>query len=372
MKLDWKTCFRLGVSAFILFLCIHNWDGFTRFLGTLLSTAGPLFIGAIVAYIINIPMSFYERHYFPGSQRQLVVRSRRPVCMLMAFVSIIAIIFLVLRLVVPEVAKCVTLLLSSVPPMLQKLTDALSKSPLITDNLSEFLQGVDWKSALADAIEFLRTGVGNIADLAVHIATGLISGVANVFVGLIFAVYLLGGKERLGRQLNALSMRYIPASWRETGGHVLAVANDSFHRFFVGQCTEAVILGVLCGVGMLLFGFPYAAVVGATVGLMALIPVAGAFIGGAVGFLLILPVSPVKAVLFVVYLIILQQLEGNLIYPRVVGSSLGLPGMWVLAAVIIGGGLGGIPGMVLSVPLTACIYRLVREDIRKHQKEVSE
>lgn len=371
MKLDWKTCFRLGVSAFVLFLCIHHWDGFAQFLRILFGTASPLIVGAVIAYIVNIPMGFYERHYFPNSQKPLAVHSRRPVCMLLAFLSMAAVILLVLRLVIPEVGKCVTLLLAGVPPMMQRLADALSNSPLLTENLAKFLQEVDWKSVLMNAIEFLRTGVGTMADLAVKIVAALISGVADFFVGLIFSIYLLAGKERLARQLRALAGRYIRTSWREKGGHVLNVANDSFHRYFVGQCTEAVILGCLCAGGMLLFRFPYAAVVGATVGLTALIPVAGAYIGGAVGFLLILPVSPIKAILFVVYLVVLQQLEGNIIYPRVVGSSLGLPGIWVLSAVIVGGGLGGIPGMILSVPLTSCIYRLVREDVLTHKKEVS-
>lgn len=368
MKPDWKICIRVGVSAFVLFLCVHYWDAFIRLLRILLGAAFPLLVGAAMAYIVNIPLGFYERHYFPNSQKSLASRSRRPVCMLLAFLSIAAVILLVLRLVIPEVGKCVTLLLAGVPPMLEKLSEILSKSPLLTDNLAQLLQGIDWKSVLMNAIEFLKNGVGTMADLAVNLVTGLISGVANFFVGLIFSIYLLAGKERLGRQLRALAGRYIRASWREKGGHVLAVANDCFHRYFVGQCTEAVILGCLCAGGMLLFRFPYAAVVGATVGLTALIPIAGAYIGGAVGFLLILPISPLKAILFVVYLIVLQQLEGNIIYPKVVGTSLGLPGIWVLAAVIVGGGLGGILGMILSVPLTSCIYRLIREDVLNHKK----
>ena len=147
--------------------------------------------------------------------------------------------------------------------------------------------------------------------------------------------------------------------------HILAVANESFHRYIVGQCTQAIILGTLCTGGMLLFQFPYAAVVGVTVGFTALIPIAGAYIGCIVGFLLIFTKSPLQALLFVLYLIILQQLEGNLIYPKVVGNSLGLPGIWVLAAVIIGGGVGGIGGMLLGVPLCACAYRLLREEVRR-------
>lgn len=365
MKPDIKTCLRVGLSAFLLFLCIHYWDPFVHFLLLLLSAAAPLITGCLIAYVANIPMRFFERHYFPGSTRPLAVRSRRPVCMLLAFAGIAAVVFLVLRIVAPEVTKCVALLLSAVPPMLQEATEALSKSSVLSDNIVGLLESLDWESILGDAVAFLKTGVGAVTDWAVRFMTALVSGMADFFISLIFAVYLLGGKERLARQLGALSKRYIRKSWRAGGLHVIRTADDCFHHYIVGQCTEAVILGVLCAAGMLIFGFPYAAVVGATVGLMALIPIAGAYIGGAVGFLLILTISPLKAVLFVVYLIILQQLEGNLIYPKVVGTSLGLPGIWVLAAVIVGGGLGGIAGMILGVPLTACVYKLLKEDIQR-------
>lgn len=365
MRFDIKTCFRLGVSAFLLFLCIHYWDSFAAFLQVLAAAASPLFAGCAIAYIANIPMSFYERHYFPKSSKPLVRHSRRPVCMLLAFASIVAVVFLVVRIVAPEVGKCVALLLSAVPPMLQDLTEALSKSPLVSENIAKFLQELDWENIVVNAINFLKNGVGAVTDWAVGFMGALVSGVADFFVGLIFSIYLLSGKERLGRQLRALAGRYLRPALQRQGDYVLRVADNCFHHYIVGQCTEAVILGALCSLGMLIFGFPYSAVVGATVGLTALIPVAGAYIGGAVGFLLILTVSPIKAVLFVVYLVILQQLEGNIIYPKVVGTSLGLPGIWVLAAVIVGGGLGGIPGMILGVPLTACVYYLLKDDVQR-------
>lgn len=367
MKLDGKSCLRLCGSLFLLFLCIHYWDGFVGFLKVLLTVSAPLLAGCVIAYIVNLPMAFFERHYFPHSSKPLVARTRRPVCMLLAFASVVLVIFLVLRIVIPEVSRCVALLLASVPPMLEKAGEDLSHSPLLTENFARFLQEADWENILARIAGFLKNGVGTAAEVAVSVMTAVVSGTANFLIGVIFAIYLLAAKECLGRQVRAVIRRFFPAGLRKQGRYVLTAVNDCFHRYIVGQCTEAVILGVLCAVGMLLFGFPYAAVVGATVGLTALIPVAGAYIGGAVGFLLILTISPVKAVLFVVYLVVLQQFEGNIIYPRVVGTSLGLPGIWVLTAVIVGGGLGGIPGMVLSVPLTACVYRLLRENIQQHQ-----
>jgi len=151
--------------------------------------------------------------------------------------------------------------------------------------------------------------------------------------------------------------------------YVTGVINDSFHRYIVGQFTEAIILGVLCALGMLVFGFPYAGMIGALIGFTALIPVAGAYIGGVVGFIMILTVSPVKALLFIVFLVVLQQLEGNLIYPKVVGGSLGLPAIWVLAAVTIGGALMGISGMLIGVPIAASVYRLIRDDMRRKAQD---
>ena len=206
--------------------------------------------------------------------------------------------------------------------------------------------------------------------MPVTLVSRTVTTTANLMISFIFSVYILAGRETLGRQLKTLKNHYLKSEWFTGISHVLSVANDCFHRYIVGQCTEAVILGALCTAGMLLFRFPYAAVVGVTVGFTALIPVAGAYIGGAVGFLLILTSSPLKAILFVVYLVILQQLEGNIIYPKVVGTSLGLPGIWVLAAVIIGGGISGIGGMLAGVPLSACLYRLIREDV--HRKDAQQ
>lgn len=368
MKSRWKLCLQAGVSIFILFLCIHYWDTFIDLVGLLLTAAAPLLTGCVFAYIFNIPMSFLERHYFPGSKKTAAVKSRRPVCMLLAFLIVIAAVLLLLRIVIPELSSCITLLLTSVPAALEKIGDSLAESPWLSEYIQDLFNNIDWNQSLSKIVSSVLGGLGSAGDYAVNFVSKTISTAANGMIAFIFSVYLLSGKETLGRQLNRLSNRYLKPDWLSKISHVMAIANDSFHRYIVGQCTEAVILGALCTLGMLLFRFPYAAVVGVTVGFTALIPVAGAYIGGAVGFLLILTTSPLKAVLFIVYLVILQQLEGNIIYPKVVGTSLGLPGIWVLAAVIIGGGISGIGGMLIGVPLSACIYRLIREDVQKGQK----
>lgn len=363
MKPSWNTCLRVGVSAFILFLCVHYWGTVARFLALALGAATPIFLGCALAFVLNIPMRFFERHYAPDSQKPLVVRSRRPVCLTLALLSVLAVFVLLLWIVAPELTKCVSMLISQVPGTLNQMMDLLAQSELLTPAMAEDLAGLDWNQIFNQALRVVVSGFGNVYNLATGVLNSVFSWAMTAIMAFIFAIYVLLGKERLARQFKALARRYGQESWRKGFVHVMAVLEDSFHDYIVGQCTEAVILGALCAAGMLIFRFPYAAVVGATIGFTALIPVAGAYIGGTVGFLLILTVSPMQAVLFLVYLVCLQQLEGNIIYPKVVGTSLGLPGIWVLAAVIIGGGVWGIFGMVLGVPLASAAYRLLKEDV---------
>ena len=202
---------------------------------------------------------------------------------------------------------------------------------------------------------------------AVSAAVSVFSGAVTLLLALIFSIYLLLGKEKLGSQFHRLMLRYVKPGIYVKMRYVLSVLNDSFHKYIVDQCTEAVILGALCTAGMLVLNLPYATMTGAVIAFTALIPVAGAYIGAGIGAFMILTVSPVKAIIFLIFIVVLQQLEGNLIYPRVVGSSLGLPAIWVLTAVTLGGGLMGIPGMLLGVPLPAPLYRLVKEDVNRSQ-----
>jgi predicted PurR-regulated permease PerM len=220
--------------------------------------------------------------------------------------------------------------------------------------------------------DIISSGIGSVFDIVVSTVASVFSGVVTAVVSLIFSVYLLSGKEKIAGQIMRLEKCYLGLSKKRKFNHVLETLKDSFENFIVGQCKEAIVLGVLCTVGMWLFGFPYATMIGALIGFTALIPVAGAYIGGAVGAVMILTESPVKALLFIVFLIVLQQLEGNLIYPKVVGESIGLPGFYVLAAATIGGGVMGIPGMLIGVPLVAAVYKLVGEDIAEKLGEASE
>lgn len=368
MKEHVKKYLGFGLAVFLAYLAIHYWDAFAKILGVASKAAVPLVTGAVMAYILNILMSFYEKHYFPKSKKSMVRKSARPVCMLGAFLTLIIVLVLVVQLVVPELTACIKLLFAGVPGAMAAFADWLATIEIVPEDIVAALQGIDWQATLTKIINILSSGIGSTVNLAVGAVSSVISVVMNLVIGAIFAIYLLSGKERLMAQCSRLMKNYVRPVWIDKIHHVLTVANDCFHKYIVGQCIEAVILGALCAVGMLIFGFPYAVMTGVVIGVTALIPVAGAYIGGAVGFLLILSSEPpMQAILFVVYLIVLQQLEGNLIYPRVVGSSIGLPGIWVLAVVTIGGGVFGIPGMLLGVPLAATVYQLLRGDMNRRE-----
>lgn len=370
MKLEWKTCIKIGVSVFLLYLCILYWPSAASLLSTALSAATPLVVGCVIAYPVNILMRFYERHYFPKAVTGFAVKSRRAVCMAAAFLTLIIAVTLVIDLIVPELVSCVSVIISALPAALESLFNMLARLHLLPEDIAASLSGTDWQSKIGQLIDLVLSGAGTLANAVLSALSSVFSGIVTALVGLIFSFYLLLGKDRLAGQCSRLMRRYLRPAWYENITYVLRVLDDCFSRYIVGQCVEAVILGTLCTLGMLVLRLPYATMIGALTAFTALIPVAGAYIGGAVGALMVFSVSPVKAIIFIVFLVVLQQAEGNLIYPKVVGSSLGLPAIWVLAAVTVGGGIMGIAGMLLGVPIAAALYRLLKNDLNKPQTPV--
>lgn len=374
-KLEWKSLLKIGISIFLLYLCIHYWPNVSGLIGTVFSAATPLFVGLIIAYLVNILMSFYERHFFKNSKKTTVSKIRRPLCLVGAVITLTGVIALVIGLVVPQLIACIKMVIDELPGAIELLIAKLENYKFVSDEIINTLSSIDWKSKIGDIVKTLTSGLGSVMDVAISAVTSVFSAVSNAIIGIIFALYLLLGKDKLSAQLKRIEESYIPQKRAEKISYVTSVANDCFHRFIVGQCTEAVILGSLCMVGMLILQLPYAPMIGALIAFTALIPIVGAFIGAGVGAFLILMESPVKALVFLVFIVILQQFEGNVIYPRVVGSSMGLPGIWVLAAVTIGGGVLGIWGMLIGVPVAAVIYRLIKNDVtakENAEKEASE
>ncbi len=376
MKIEWKTCFRIGLSIFLLYLGILYWTPVSDFVFGFLGAAMPLLIGGAIAFVLNIMMSNFEKWYFPKSQKKLVLKTRRPVCLALAVIAVLAIISLVSWLVFPELVRAIMLLLEKLPTAIDDARLWISEHEFLQgqllDQVLTYLDTLDWESLIGTLLEKFTGGLGDIMGIAIGTVSSVFSWVVNVVIALIFACYLLASKETLLSQYHRLTHRFVKDKWRHKLEYVLRVLGDCFRRYTVGQCVEACILGVLCTIGMWIFGFPYATMIGALIAFTALIPVAGAYIGGAIGAIMVMTESPIKAVFFVVFLVVLQQIEGNLIYPRVVGSSMGLPGIWVLAAVIIGGGVGGVLGMLLGVPLAATVYRIIRHDLRKFEAKQKE
>lgn len=360
-SIDWKTCFRVGISLFALYLAITYWDKVSSFVGVALGAAAPLLIGAVVAYLVNLLMARYEKWFFPRSEKKFVCRVRRPLCMTCAYVTLVAVVALVVALVVPQLYSCVKLLVSKIPGVINYVIDLLDKYHLLSEEYLSQLEKIDWKSRLDQILGIITSGIGNVMDVVISTVTALFSGLVTALISIIFSIYLLSSKERIASQITRLLKRIVKPRTYSRVLHVADVVNQSFRKYIVGQCTEAVILGVLCALGMWILQIPYAAMIGAFVAFTALIPVAGAYIGAGVGAFMILTVSPVKALIFLVFIIILQQIEGNLIYPKVVGSSIGLPGIWVLAAVTVGGGVMGVTGMLIGVPVAAAAYKLLGE-----------
>jgi len=365
----WKNCFKVGLSAFLLFLAIYYWSAFAGFLGTIFSASMPIIIGLAIAYVLNILMSFYERHYFTKfKHKKFIDKSRRVVCLVGAILTLVGILALIIYLIVPELIECVKFLAAEIPPMIDNfLKHHWIKGILPEDTLST-LKSINWMKYVSDIIQKLSSGFGDAVSVVANAVSSFVSKIATIFISIIFSIYLLHGKNLLQERGMRVMNRYIPEKISNKFMYVMSVLNDCFHKFIVGQCTEAVILGVLCALGMTIFRFPYAGMIGTLIGFTALIPIAGAYIGAAVGAIMMLTESPMTAIWFLIFIIALQQLEGNIIYPKVVGSSLGLPAIWVLAAITIGGALMGILGMLIGVPITATLYKLIKNDVNANQK----
>lgn len=366
MKLTWNDCLKVSLSIFGLYLCIHFWPAALSLAGTVLGAASPMLVGCAIAYVVNILMSFYEKHWFHGSKYAVVHSSRRVVCMVLAFLTLVAVVVFIIALIVPQLVSCFRILIAELPGAIDRGLEIVQSFGVLPADLLAPLANVDWQSKLGEILQTLTSGVGNVMGAVISTVSSVFSSLVTALLAVIFAIYLLLGREDLKRQFGKLQRRFLSPKWQGRINYFIHTIDDCFHRYIVGQCLEAVIIGGLCAVGMSLLRLPYASMIGALVGFTALIPVAGAYIGAGVGAFMILTVDPIQAVVFLVFLVILQQLEGNLIYPRVVGSSLGLPGIWVLAAVTIGGGILGVGGMLLGVPLAAAAYRILRDDVNSH------
>lgn len=376
MELSKKTVKRiLLIITFTVVLIwgIYNHKLLLNYLGSAYALIRPFVIGLCMAYVVNVIMRPIERMWMKALSKckgKWVKKLKRPICLLLSILLIIGIILAVVFLILPELSDSVASLVSMIPSYAAEIEgwwDALSA------RLVKY--GVDLPRFSFEPdklIDFLKDGGTAVINTTLSATTSIVTAVINFVLALAFSVYVLAQKETLKRQSEKVLARIMKPERKKKLIALLALVNRTFTNFITGQLTEAVIIGALCFIGMAIFSMPYAPAISVLVGFTALIPVFGAFIGTAIGAFLILLVKPIQALWFIVFIIVLQQFEGNLIYPKVVGKSVGLPGIWVLVAVTIGGNAMGVIGMLISVPLCSVLYVLARNAVNGVPLETQE
>lgn len=340
---------------------------------SLIDITMPFIIGAAIAFVINIPMNVFETKLFGKWKGKTADVLKRIISMIMAIVLVVGIITIVVVTVFPQLISTVKEIIALVPGAFQRAYDwglkVFHDNPKIMNYLKDIdPQTIDWTGILGSVVTFAKNQFGNVLSGAASIIGNIASGLFNGIISVIFAIYILAQKERIISQCERIARAYLKEKYYKFVVKTAKLLNMNFHNFLTGQCLEASILGLMFVVTMTILKLPYPVLSGVLIGFTALIPIAGAFIGCAICALLILIVSPVKMVVFIVMFLILQQIEGNFIYPKVVGNSVGLPALWVLVAVTVGGSLMGVVGMLIFIPIFSTVYMLLREDVNKRNQ----
>lgn len=369
LKFEKKTIYYIVLTFVICLFIQSNWAHGAGFLRTIFKTIQPFLMGAGIAYVVNIVMSAYERVFERFVKVPKLLAMKRGLSLLMAYLTFMIVVFMIFAIVLPDLIDSLQSLLKINPADIQALIDDVQHNKWVAKGLKMFGSDVELGRLIADSSQqVLNQVLATLTGLLTSVSS-IASTLMNLFLSLIFSIYVLGSKETLGRQFNLLLDTFMTRQAKVVH-YVLNILHQRFHGFFVSQTLEAMILGSLTAIGMLLLGLPYVATIGVLISFTALIPVVGGMIGTAVGMILIMTQSFEQAMLFLIFTIILQQLEGNLIYPRVVGGSIGLPGMWVLLAITVGGAVGGILGMLISVPIFATLYQIIKDYTHKKHKQV--
>lgn len=356
----------LIIFVAIIIACFWKYDVVISVLAFIFHVIFPFVLGGAIAFVLNVPMNFIQRHLFPEDKiekRKVIKKLARPLSMLIVLFCVIGIIVLVMFVLIPQLGNTFANLGNSIQafiPKIQKWAETLfhdNKEIMNWVNHLEF----DWNKIMNAGINFLKNGAGSVLDSTIMAAKSIVSGIATFFIAFVFAIYILLQKEKLSIQAKKVLFAFVRKGRAEATLEVLSLTYNTFSSFLTGQCVEAIILGCMFVITMSILRLPYALLVGIVIAFTALIPIFGAFIGCVVGAFLIFMVDPIKALIFIILFLILQQIEGNLIYPHVVGSSVGLPSIWVLAAVSIGGSLMGVVGMLIFIPIVSVVYALFRE-----------
>ena len=333
-----------------------------KFLGNVIL---PFALGGAIAFVINVPMRFLEEKFFgkaKAADKKWAKRLARPVSLITTLVLVIGVIGIVIFIVVPELGRTIMNLGKTLQEFVPQVQTYAIKLFQENEELVEWIGSMEfkWDEILNQLMDFLKNGAGSVLDSTVEVAMSLVSGVSTFFIAFVFSCYILLQKEKLSIQVQKFMKAFMPDDWRQIFLALGAVVHKTFSNFLTGQCVEAVILGSMFFIVMTILGMPYTLLISVLIAFTALIPIFGAFIGCAVGALLIFMVNPTQALIFIVVFLVLQQVEGNFIYPHVVGNSVGLPSIWVLVAVSVGGSLMGLTGMLIFIPLTSVVYTMLR------------
>lgn len=368
-KKKFKSYIAIGVILMLFFWIINHMGQFLDLISNIAHLIMPFIVGACIAFILNVPMKTLENRLYCKEKMKKFRRFRRVTAFFITFILVVVIITLALFVIIPEVVNTGGQLMKQIPTATDKLVAFLEKTgrqyPDVTNQI------VDWISNFKfDINSLFDMGVTDLLTSGIAAVTGVLSGFVNFFIGIVFAIYLLFEKDNLCRQCRKLINRIFPAKRAERILFVTRLSNETFTNFLKGQCLEAVILGSMFCVVMTIFGLPYAFLIGILIALTALVPIVGAFVGCILGAFFIAMVNPMQALIFIIMFLILQQVEGNLIYPHVVGNSIGLPGIWVLVAVTVGGKLFGVLGMLIFIPICSVCYALLRTFVNEKRTDI--
>ncbi len=375
---DEKKVLRNGVIllvfAAVLVLVLMRFDQVWGAVLTVVGTVAPVFYGIVLAYILNVFVHFFEDVAFKplrNVKSKLWKRVRRPLAVALAYLLVALVLVSIIAFIIPGLIESMGILADTVqqtvPGYVTSAMDWLNEFAQENDLtfIQDFLRNFNWSNVLSSASAVLRDFLSSLVGVTINVASGVFAAV----MGFIFSVYMLMGKEKLLRGVKSTLLAFLPRPTAQKIGQIATLTNRMFFNFIRGQLLECVILGSLCYVGMSILQLDYALLISSVVTLGALIPILGAYIGAAVGVLILLLVHPIDALIFLIFLLILQQVEGNMIYPRVVGSSIGLPPLWTLFAVVFWGGVLGIPGILFGTPATAVIYQLLRTSVRSRLRQ---
>lgn len=364
-----KSILLIITYAVVLVIALARLDVVLGAVRYVLGLFRPLIIGFALAFILNRPCHFFFRLYRRALGKTPAAGAARPLAVVTSYVALVLVVTGVFSFVLPKLAESIQTFILNLSGYISNVQGWLNQ---LADYFHLDMQALDLSRLNQTLENLLKQALGFLSSLGpqlLEFTTGIVSLVVTGVLALVFSIYMLSGKEKLLSQCRRVLRAYVPAKIADPLTNVVHLTSDTFTRFVTGQLIEACILGGLCTVGMLFIQPDYAPLIGVTIGASAIIPVAGAYIGAMLSAVLLLMVSPLKALIFLVFLVVLQQIEGNVIYPKVVGSSIGLPGIWVLAAVTVGGGLLGLEGVLFSVPVASVLYTLLRRDVHKRLDE---